>query len=186
MVKVLKPRGGVKKPQMTKEVKPAPSEEQVVDQRAESLKMLSKFYLGEMDLSMKMRQMCVAKGHEVPEWMAALEMIKDQIIKTEHPDLKLKMYQGMVDLLAKLGHKEDLVTIQEIIARYNLKSFKDIGFERVEVECDKEACPICRKMAGKRFTIEEAVQTMPLPCKECTTEIDAVKGYCRCRYFAVF
>lgn len=186
MVKVLKPKGEVKKTAASKETKPAPSKKQPVDQRAESLKMLSLFYLGEMDLSMKMRQMSVAKGEEVPEWMAALEIVKDRVIKTEHPDLKLKMYQGMVDLLAKLGHKEDLRTIQEIIARYNMKSFKDIGFTRVEVECDKDACPNCRKMAGKRFSIEEAMESMPLPCKDCTTEIDAVKGYCRCRYFAVF
>ncbi|MCG7844861.1 MAG: hypothetical protein MIO90_05465 [Methanomassiliicoccales archaeon] len=186
MVKVIKPKGEIKKVQTKKAEKPSPRKKEAVDQRAESLKMLSQFYLGEMDLSMKMRQMHVAQGEEVPEWMAALELIKDRVIKTEHPDIKLKMYQGMVDLLAKLGHKDDLRTIQEVIARYNLKSFKDIGFEKVEVECDKDACPACRKMAGKRFNIEEAMETMPLPCRECTTKIDAVDGYCRCRYFAVF
>jgi len=194
MVKVLKPKGEIKniqikkdeskstkRPQTEKQVAPQP-----VDQREESLKMLSQFYLGEMDLTMKMKQMTVTSGKEPPEWMAALELLKDHIIKSEHPDIKLRMYQGMVDLLAKIGQKEDMHVIQEIIARYNLKSFKDMGFERVEIECADDACPACKKMAGKRFTIEDAMATMPIPCPECTKEIEAVKGYCRCRYFAIF
>jgi hypothetical protein len=193
MVKVLKPKGQVKKTE--EKAKPAKVPEKAkapvkrkaeFDQREESLRTLAQFYLGEMDLKMRMRQMTVATGKEPLEWVATLEILRDNIIKTEHPDLKLKMYQGMVDLLAKVGQKEDLFIIQQIIARYNLKSFKDIGFERVEVECAKDACPACRKMAGKRFKIEEAMETMPIPCHDCSTEVDAVKGYCKCRYFAVF
>lgn len=192
MVKVLKPKGEVKKVDARKvEAAKAPAKAQVkkaaqVDQREESLRTLSQFYLGEMDLKMRMRQMTIASGKEPLEWMATLEILKDSIIKTEHPDLKLKMYQGMVDLLAMVGQKEDLFVIQQIIARYNLKSFKDMGFERVEIECAKDACPNCRKMAGKKFMIDEATETMPIPCHDCTTEVDAVKGYCKCRYFAIF
>ncbi len=185
MVKVLKPKGNVKKVQK-KEVREEPQKEASVDSWAESLRVLSKFYLGEMDLTMKMKQMSIVKGKEFPDWMAALELLKDLIIKTDHPDMKLNMYKGMVDLLAKMGQKEELLTIQEIIARFTLKSFKDMGFEKVEVECAEDACPACRKMAGKRFKIDEAMESMPLPCRECTTDIDAIQGYCRCRYFAVF
>lgn len=193
MVKVLKPKGQVKKSEEKAEPAKVPQKAKApvkrkaqFDQREESLRTLAQFYLGEMDLKMRMRQMTVATGKEPLEWVATLEILRDNIIKTEHPDLKLKMYQGMVDLLAKVGQKEDLFIIQQIIARYNLKSFKDIGFEKVEVECAKDACPACRKMAGKRFKIEEAMETMPIPCHDCSTEVDAVKGYCKCRYFAVF
>ncbi|MCX6651230.1 MAG: hypothetical protein NT131_06215 [Methanomassiliicoccales archaeon] len=185
MVKVITPKGEANKAPVKKEPRKM-SEEAPLDPRAASLQMLSQFYLGAMDLDMKARQMAVTSGKEVLVWMAALELMRDLVIKTEDPDLKLKMYQGMVDLLAKMGQKDDLRTIQEIIARYNLKSFKDLGFERVEVECAKDACPTCRKMTGKRFKIEEAMSTMPLPCHDCSTEREAVKGYCRCRYFAIF
>jgi len=190
MVKVLKPKGEVKKVEgkapAARSAKPAKKTRVTYDQREESLAMLSQFYLGEMDLKMKMKQMAIDSGKEPLEWMAALEILRDKIIQTEHPDLKLKMYQGMVDLLAKVGQKEDLFIILQIIARYNLKSFKDIGFERVEVECAEDACPTCLKMAGKRFLIDEAMETMPIPCHDCTKEKDAVTGYCRCRYFAIF
>ncbi|MBP7086951.1 MAG: hypothetical protein KBA58_02715 [Methanomassiliicoccales archaeon] len=192
MVKVLKPKGQVKKaeakakPAEALERRKVPKKPASFDQREESLRTLSQFYLGEMDLKMRMRQMTIASGKEPQEWVATLEILRDNIIKTEHPDLKLKMYQGMADLLAKVGQKEDLFIIQQIIARYNLKSFKDIGFEKVEVEVAKDACPVCRRMAGKRFRIEEAMESMPIPCHDCSTEVDAVKGYCRCRYFAVF
>ncbi|KAF5052507.1 hypothetical protein DSECCO2_408130 [anaerobic digester metagenome] len=188
----MKPKGQVKKaeakakPAEALERRKVPKKPASFDQREESLRTLSQFYLGEMDLKMRMRQMTIASGKEPQEWVATLEILRDNIIKTEHPDLKLKMYQGMADLLAKVGQKEDLFIIQQIIARYNLKSFKDIGFEKVEVEVAKDACPVCRRMAGKRFRIEEAMESMPIPCHDCSTEVDAVKGYCRCRYFAVF
>ncbi len=188
----MKPKGQVKKVESQKiEPVKAPAKSETnkaaqFDQREESLRTLSQFYLGEMDLKMRMRQMSIASGKEPLEWIAALEILKDNIIKTEHPDLKLRMYQGMVDLLAKVGEKDDMFTIQQIIARYNLKSFKDLGFERVEVECAKDACPTCQKMAGKRFRIDEAMEPMPIPCRDCTNDVDAVRGYCRCRYFAIF
>lgn len=187
MVKVLKPRGGAKgEGGAQKGAAPGKADKAAeYDLRAEALRTLSQFQLGEMDLRMRMRQMSMTMGEEPTEWMAALEILRDNIIKTEHPDLKLRMYQAMVDLLAKVGRKDDLFIVQQIIARYNLKSFKDIGFERVEVECAKDACPTCQRMAGKRFRIDEAMETMPIPCRDCTTEVDAVKGYCRCRYFAI-
>jgi hypothetical protein len=191
MVKVIKPKGEAGKTPVKKEMpKEAParkeSKEAPQDARAISLEMLAKFYLGPMDLDMKVRQMTVNTGKEPPVWMAALEIMRDRVIKTEDPDLKLKMYQGMVDMLAQMGQQVDLHIIQEIIARVNLTAFKKLGFEKVEIECAKDACPACRKMSGKRLKIEEAMSTMPLPCHDCSTEKEAVKGYCRCRYFAVF
>jgi hypothetical protein len=185
MVKVIKPKVDDKKVQ-TKNVPVMVEKKEPMDPRTESLRMLAKFYMGEMDLKMKERQMLISQGKEVPVWMAALELLKDRVIKTEDPDLKLKMYQGMVDLLALLGQKEDLQAIQEIIARINLKGFKEMGFERVEIECADDACPACKKMAGRKLKIEEAMSTMPLPCKGCSTKREEVEGYCRCRYFAVF
>jgi len=161
-------------------------EKDVLDPRAESLHILSQFYIGETDLSMKSRQISIAQGKEVSDPIAALELLKDRVIITEDIDLKLKMYQAIVDLLISLGMKDDLHIVQEIVARVNLKSFKEMGFERVEVECAEDACPACKKMAGKRMNIDEILESMPLPCQECTTEKGAVQGYCRCHYFAVF
>ncbi|TFG56825.1 MAG: hypothetical protein E4H30_02840 [Methanomassiliicoccus sp.] len=184
MVKVLKPKRETKKVPVKESA--LKKESDVLDPRAESLRILSQFYIGETDLDMKSRQMLIAHGKDVPDGIAALELLKDRVVITEDIDLKLKMYQAIVDLLSVLGMKDDLHTIQEIIARVNLKSFEELGFERVEVECAEDACPTCRKMAGKRMNIEEALSSMPLPCKECTTEKETVQGYCRCRYFAVF
>jgi hypothetical protein len=186
MVKVLKPKAGGKKAPVRSAKKESPKEDVPFDFREESLNMLSKFLLGPTDLEMKVRQMEHAQEREVPEWMAALELMRDHIIKTEDPELKLRMYQAMVELLAKFGHQEDMRAIQEIIARVNLKTFKEMGFERVEVECAEDCCPNCRQLNGKRFLIDDAMTTMPIPCPDCTTEMYAVHSYCRCRYFAVF
>jgi len=184
MVKVLKPKRETKK--VPVEANVLKKEKDVPDLRTESLRILSQFYIGETDLGMKSRRISIAKGKEVSDPLAALELLKDRVIITEDIDLKLKMYHAIADLLSILGMKDDLQIIQEIVARVNLKSFKEMGFERVEVECAEDACPACKKMAGKRMNIDEAMKSMPIPCYECTTEKGAVQGYCRCHYFAVF
>jgi hypothetical protein len=48
------------------------------------------------------------------------------------------------------------------------------------------SCPECAKIQGKVFTIDQAIQDMPLPNIKCTCKIyDEVRGFCRCIYTAV-
>ncbi len=44
--------------------------------------------------------------------------------------------------------------------------------------CGAQSCPACRELEGREFTLDEALDQMPLPVKGCTHE----GGYCRCLY----
>ena len=54
----------------------------------------------------------------------------------------------------------------------------------------QEPCSVCRKHNGKVLTIAQALETMPIPCAQCTTRYDTEarkgpKGWCQCRFEAV-
>ena len=47
----------------------------------------------------------------------------------------------------------------------------------------EDACPECQRLSGKRLTVKEALETMPLPVKGCThTEGKNPHPLCRCKY----
>lgn len=45
-------------------------------------------------------------------------------------------------------------------------------------------CKSCKKLDGKIFTIKEALEKMPIPCKECAYKFRVKDnfGFCRCCY----
>jgi len=60
--------------------------------------------------------------------------------------------------------------------RCELQNYQSQGLKRVEILAG--SCEKCRPLNGKVFTIEEALDTMPIPVKECENE----NGWCRCTY----
>ena len=61
----------------------------------------------------------------------------------------------------------------------NLLQYKQTGVvSKVEILASPNSCDHCGSQQGKIYTVEEAIKTRPLPCKECDHEM----GYCRCVY----
>jgi len=61
-----------------------------------------------------------------------------------------------------------------------------LGFTGVEIFACEDSCEACRKLDRKVFTIEEALEKMPIPCRECTNPILSDDwGWCRCFYGVV-
>lgn len=84
---------------------------------------------------------------------------------------------------------KDFLRILQQVARCELMDHKKQGFvKEVEiVTCGENSCSSCRKLSGKKFTIEQALKQMPIPEKDCTHEINlkSKKGWCRCCYAPV-
>jgi hypothetical protein len=50
----------------------------------------------------------------------------------------------------------------------------------------ERSCESCRKLQGKRYTINDALKTMPIPNKECNIILyDGKPGLCRCMYVPI-
>jgi len=73
-------------------------------------------------------------------------------------------------------------------SRINLKSYRASGgiVREVEISACDDACPVCTALNARRFTVEEALRTNPLPCRECTGGWKGGPvGACRCCYVPV-
>ena len=71
--------------------------------------------------------------------------------------------------------------------RFDLLSMKEVGIRSVEISTagtgSKGACPQCRKLEGRKFSIARALKEMPLPKSNCGG--GPHDGWCRCSYQAV-
>jgi len=64
-----------------------------------------------------------------------------------------------------------------------LRSLLSIGGRRVSILSAGRgsACPACQRLDGKTYSIEEALKSKPLPCRDCTTVVvGTAPGFCRC------
>jgi len=97
----------------------------------------------------------------------------------------LKMiYYEMALFLNEEG--KDCFTILQQSAKMELMRLKEEGIKKVRIlTASEDSCEACRRLENKIFTIEEALEKMPIPCKECTYKLyDEKRSFCRCCYVA--
>lgn len=64
----------------------------------------------------------------------------------------------------------------------SLLGYKSMGVKTVRIlSAGNSSCSKCSELNGKIFTIDEALEQMPIPVRNC----DNVYGYCRCLYFPI-
>lgn len=98
----------------------------------------------------------------------------------------LKMIYYEMALFLNEEGKDSYLMLQQA-AKMDLMSFKKQGFiKKVRViTAQEQSCEACRQLTDKVFTIEEALEKMPIPCKECSHKIhDENRNFCRCCYVA--
>jgi len=94
------------------------------------------------------------------------------------------IYFAMAEFTHKEG-KESFHLLQQS-AKYRLIDYKNLGVKIVEILATNP-CEYCKKMEGKKLSIQEALETMPIPAKECQMDLfDTGKTFCRCTYVQSF
>ena len=64
-----------------------------------------------------------------------------------------------------------------------LLELKRQGVEQVEIMNGVKPCRACRRLSGKVFDLEDALERMPLPHKDCEAYWHSRwRGFCRCFY----
>ena len=152
------------------------------------LKNLENFGIKDNDFINERRELSKKFGKKAKStdviWGLFNELI---ILKIKTKDLNsLKMiYYDMALFLNKEG--KDCFTVLQQSAKMDLMRFKQEGsIKKVQILTQQEnSCEACRQLENKVFTIEEALEKMPIPCKECTQKLyDEKRGFCRCSYVA--
>ncbi|HWR93593.1 MAG TPA: hypothetical protein VN192_00135 [Flavobacterium sp.] len=110
-------------------------------------------------------------------------LFNELIIKTSDTKLLRGIYYEMAWFLFEEGR--DYFAIRQQSARMQLLSAlnSNLNLKATILTCGDGSCQECNKLANTVYTIEEALEKMPIPCPDCThLGTEEKKGFCRCWY----
>lgn len=87
------------------------------------------------------------------------------------------LYYKMALFLNEEG--KDFSHVLQQSRKTELENMKAMGIKKVEI-MSIGGCLSCKELNGKKFTIKEALDTMPIPNKNCLNE--KFNNFCRCIY----
>ena len=130
---------------------------------------------------------CNYRFAELPKRSQKCPECKKYIYRAK--DYENKVYQ----LITEEQHNKDVEIDakyhwkdSEKYARSTLRRYQKGGVKQVRISSAGDAsCPACREQSGKVYLIEDALEKMPIPCKDCTFDLHgehASVGWCRCVY----
>lgn len=107
-----------------------------------------------------------------------------KMLASQSTDLQAagSIYYRMALFLNELGR--DHVPVLQKSSQTRLLYCKQHGWERVHIRAAGESsCQACRAQDGRILSTEDALRSMPVPCKDCTTVLfESDRGFCRCLY----
>jgi hypothetical protein len=118
-------------------------------------------------------------------WSMFNEAVEKSIAEGKSADLR-PPYLSMALFLYEEGR--GFFDLLQQSRRMELAEFKKGGYvEKVFIIARDASCQECQKLRGKVFTVDEALEHMPIPNKECTFDFAGTgqRGWCRCLYGVV-
>jgi hypothetical protein len=108
------------------------------------------------------------------------------VLKANDPASLRMIYYEMALFLYQEGR--DFFDVLQDSAKMRLVEYKQSGIiKKVKVTTVSDSCTECQKLKNQIFTIDEALEKMPIPIRNCTHQMkDGQPGWCRCIYVAEF
>ncbi len=120
-------------------------------------------------------------------WSLFHEALHGSMKSGDFQELRM-LYFEMALFLYEEGR--DFFHLLEQSQRMELTAYKQDGIvEKVRIlKTRATACEACKRLQGRVFALDEALEQMPIPCKDCTFDFQGTgqPGWCRCLYGAVF
>jgi hypothetical protein len=150
----------------------------------EWLDRLRDYGITEDDFDLKHKELSEKAEEAVSDRGIIWALFNELASKVKDPGTIQSLFLNIATFLHKGG--EDHHQYLEISIKAGLLSMKQMGIEKVQIFNDESSCRACRKLNKKIFTIDEALEKMPLPVKTCTLDVFGMeKGFCRCFYAPV-
>jgi len=151
----------------------------------EWLDSLEQYGVTKRDFELHKRRLSEESGREPSDEDVIGSLLGNLAAKTRDLQKRKMIYYEIALFLDQQG-KDPFEALQQS-ARMDLMKFKKDGFvRRVSIlTAGQDSCEVCRRLQGRVLTIEEALEKMPIPCRECAHRMhDEDRGFCRCRYAA--
>ena len=146
------------------------------------LRQLSNYGVDELDFILAREEMVMKFGEEINPTDVIWSLFKKIIFKTKDSEGLTRVNHLLAVFLTETG-KEPRIIVQRAL-KMRLLKYKGDGLKKVRVlVLNKEMSAICQQMEGKMFSVDQALQEMPLPCPECTYKLDnMINGFCPCSF----
>lgn len=97
-----------------------------------------------------------------------------------------RLYYSMA-LLSDRTNNQKTRKYLELSQYWNLISFQksglfSVGYRSVRISAASNSCQACQFQDSQIYTVQEALEKMPLPHKECSYTLNEQPGFCRCEY----
>ena len=150
------------------------------------LKKFSEYGIREKDFEITKNQL-IKKFEREPSNQDVLWSLFNQLIaKTSNLHTLKMIYYEMALFLNEEG--KECFAVSQLSRKMELMKYKKEGIKKVQIlTAGSGSCEHCQQLEDKILTINEALEKMPIPVKECTHELaDGRLGFCRCCYVAKF
>ena len=150
------------------------------------MEKLARYDVEEKDFNRRKKELSKKIAQEAED-RDVLWSLLNELIQKNIEDFRLLsfIYYDLADIVNKEG--KDSYTFLHLAQKMVIMDMQKSSIVKgVEiVSCGSNSCEVCQQLNGKRFTIKEALEKMPLPIRECThKQHNDVWGYCRCCYVA--
>ncbi len=154
---------------------------------ADQLKQLETYGVTSTDFLDKRTELSQKFGGKAKSADAIWAIFNDLIAKNSQDLDALRMIYYSTALFLNSEGKDYSELLRQS-AKMRLLSYKKEGFvEKVGISTGGEGlCSACSKLDGKKLSIDEALEKMPLPFNGCTNSIENGKqGFCMCDWMPV-
>lgn len=147
---------------------------------------LKQYGISEKDFDIRKNELSKTYGFEANDRDVIWSIFNELVTKIKELH-KLKMIYFQMALFLH-GEGKEFFTILQQSAKMELMQIKQEGRrKRVKISTAGErSCEACQRLKDKIFTIDEALEKMPIPNKDCKHQSGNGKpGWCRCSYLVV-
>ncbi|MDP2982416.1 MAG: hypothetical protein Q8O92_03700 [Candidatus Latescibacter sp.] len=161
-----------------------------INYRKSIMQLLGNYGITEKEYDKRKKELTIKLTSEANDrdviWSLFNELIMKKIKNNELGELYIIYYQ--MALFCNRERRDCFHLLKSAAEMYLLHEKQSGITKKVKINTmGTNSCEACQKLNGKVFTIEEALEKMPIPCKECThKQYDDERGFCRCQYTGVF
>ena len=125
------------------------------------------------------------------EWKALNSQVIEGVSSGDWHNVKMAHFRQALMLFHKgRDHQRLALESRKSELRYyqNHESYQALGITKVTISTAEEAsCAECRPLQGKEYSIDDALELMPIPVHTCQMWVDQNEygGWCRCSYSPV-
>jgi len=154
----------------------------VTEEYAEIIDSLKMFEFSVQQYLESKKELGERFGHEPKCRDVIWHICNGEIIKNRNDNGILgTLYHNMAILLDSEG--KDAFQMLRQSAKARLQSYKQMGTEILDILVGDD-CPGCKLLEGKVYKIDEALDQMPIPHKNCTNVRHNKRGgFCTCQYW---